>query len=160
MVLPAALYTIGYQKSRFEDLLAVLSETGIVTLIDVRDSPFSRLAQFSRPTLAKALGEAGIAYHHLGGLGNPTEGREAAQRGDQEGYRRIMMARLATPRGQADLGAAIALSHAGPACLLCQEREPSRCHRILIAAEMAHRAGFHVIHLKVPADDDRQPSLF
>ena len=76
--MPQTLFTIGYEKARLADFVATLVETGIETLIDVRDRPISRRPGFSKRQLAAALEEAGIFYVGLTALGTPPEGREAA----------------------------------------------------------------------------------
>src|ERR1700720_775195 len=72
------LFTIGHSTRGIDELLGLLAEHGIETLIDVRRFPASRRhPQFSREALAASLAAAGIAYVHepdLGGRRQPQPG--------------------------------------------------------------------------------------
>ena len=41
----------------------------------------------------------------------------------------------------------MALAAATPSCLLCFERDPNTCHRLIVADRMAAEAGFQIVHL-------------
>ena len=43
---------------------------------------------------------------------------------------------------------AASIRRAGPAALLCVERDPEACHRSLIAARLHERPGFEVADLR------------
>jgi uncharacterized protein (DUF488 family) len=76
------LFSIGYEKARFVDVVDALKNAGVATLIDVRDRPQSRRPGFSKNQLASGLAEAGISYVGLKALGTPPEGREANRSGN------------------------------------------------------------------------------
>ena len=70
------IFTVGHSTRPIEDLLALLAEHSVQTLVDVRRFPGSRRhPQFSRDALAASLAEAGIEYVHEPDLG----GRRAAR---------------------------------------------------------------------------------
>src|SRR3954447_988972 len=72
----APVFTLGHSTLPIEDFLALLTEHGVQTLIDVRRFPGSRRhPQFSRDALAASLPAAGIQYVHEPDLG----GRRAAR---------------------------------------------------------------------------------
>jgi uncharacterized protein (DUF488 family) len=131
------LRTIGYEGTTLPAFLATLVQAGVTTLVDVRDAPVSRKKGFSKTELAAALRSAGIAYVHLRWLGNPKPGRDAGRAGDIATYHRHYFARLATPEAQTALDEAARLAEAGGACLMCFERDPTHCHRTLVAKALA-----------------------
>ena len=138
------LYTVGYEGADVGGVIAALRRAGVTTLLDVRDAPISRKPGFSKKALREALEAAGIRYVHLRWLGNPRTGREASRSGDIPAFRRIYLARLATPEADAQLDEADCIATAGPACLLCFERDPARCHRTILAARLRERNGYAV----------------
>jgi uncharacterized protein (DUF488 family) len=143
------IWTIGHGTRPRDELVAVLREAGVCTLVDVRRFPGSRHnPQFNQPDLAAVLEHDGIAYRHAAELG----GRRAGEPGeDRFGCLRVAAfrsyaARMGTAAWQAALTAALA----EPApCAMCAETLWWRCHRRLIA-ELLHARGEHVVHLLGP----------
>src|SRR5258708_34629980 len=63
----ATVLTIGHSSMSIFDFLAILRETGVTAIADVRTSPFSRrLPHFSRDELRATLTEHNIRYVFLG----------------------------------------------------------------------------------------------
>lgn len=63
----AALYTIGHGARRAAELISILREAAIDTLVDVRAFPASkRNPQFAREPLSASLRDAGIGYDWQG----------------------------------------------------------------------------------------------
>ena len=145
----APLATIGYEATTINRVVAALLDAGIRHLIDVRAVPLSRKPGFSKRQLAAALDEAGLRYTNLRGLGTPKAGRIAARRGDTATMRRIFAAHMETPEAQADLAHAVAIARESPSCLLCFERDPAHCHRMLVAELMQPPALVH-LHAALP----------
>jgi uncharacterized protein (DUF488 family) len=141
------LYTIGYEKARLADVVAVLKAAGVATLIDVRDRPQSRRPGFSRRQLEAALAEAGIGYLGLKALGTPPEGRQANRQRQWDRFWRIVDGRLATAEAQHALEEAATVAAANPSCLLCYEADHRICHRNRVAHILAARRGFTIHHL-------------
>jgi len=144
------VWTIGHGTRSAEELVSVVHEAGVRTLVDVRRFPGSRHnPQFNEPALAAVLKEGGVAYRHAVELGGRLAGEPGA---DRFGCLRVAAfrsyaARMGTERWQAALAAALA----EPApCLMCSETLWWRCHRRLIA-ELLHARGEHVVHLLGPA---------
>jgi len=131
------LFTIGYEKTTPDALVAALVGAKVKTLIDVRAVPASRRPGFSKRALAERLEQDGIAYLHLRDLGTPKTGRDAAKAGDTATMRRIFAAHMERPEAQAALAEAIGIAVASPSCLLCLEREHDRCHRAIVSKMMA-----------------------
>jgi uncharacterized protein (DUF488 family) len=127
--------------------IAALHEAGVELVLDIRAVPASRKKGFSKNLLAAHLDEAGIGYRHLRGLGTPKAGREAARAGDIAAFERIFRAQLEEPEAVLDLGEALELAQTKPVCLLCMERDPEHCHRLIVAERMAKETGQKIRHL-------------
>lgn len=144
------VWTIGHGTRPAEELVSVLREAGVRTLVDVRRFPGSRHnPQFNEPALKTVLEQEGIAYRHAVELG----GRLAGEPGEERfGCVRVAAfrsyaARMGTEKWQAALAAALA--EPSP-CFMCSETLWWRCHRRLIA-ELLHARGTHVVHLLGPS---------
>jgi uncharacterized protein (DUF488 family) len=141
--------TIGHGTRPLEELVAMLTEAGVRTLVDVRRFPGSRRnPQFNRETVAAAVGAAGIAYRHAVGLGGRLADEPGEKRFDcvRVAAFRSYAARMGTEGWQADLERELAQ----PApCFMCSETPWTKCHRRLIA-ELLHARGHRVVHLLRP----------
>lgn len=126
------LFTIGYEGSTQDQLVAALQAAGVERVIDVRAVPLSRKPGFSKTVLAAGLRAAGIDYVHLKALGTPPEGREAARKGNRAGLERVYAAQLELPEAMAQAAEMLALAREKPSALLCFERDPGMCHRTLL----------------------------
>ncbi len=148
---PPGLFSIGYEGSAVDRVIAALLQAGVAHLLDVRAVASSRKPGFSRRQLAAAAQEAGLAYTHLRALGTPKPGREAARRGDAATLHRIYGAHLQAAEPQAELARAAAISREAPACLLCFERDHRMCHRDILAGLIQAGTGARVTHLLAEA---------
>ncbi len=144
---PDTIYTIGYEGADVTRFVAALKRGGVTLVLDIRAIPASRKKGFSKSPIATHLAESGIAYRHLRGLGTPKSGREAARRGDLTTFEDIFCAHLEEPEALLDFGEACKLAQAEPVCLLCMERDPLRCHRLIVAERMATKTGQAIDHL-------------
>lgn len=141
------VHTVGHGTRPVEELLEVLGEAGVRTLVDVRRFPSSRRhPQFDQPALAASLQDAGIGYRHAVELGGRLSGEPGEER-----FRCIRVAafrsyaaRMATPAWQDALAAALAEPEP---CFLCAETLWWRCHRRLIADVAVLGHGVPVRHL-------------
>ena len=151
--LPVTVYTIGHSTRSIGELVALLEESGIRRLLDVRRFPGSRRhPQFARDALSAALAERGIAYGHepdLGGMREPrpdspnTAWRVAAFRGYAD--------HMASPEFRAALGRVRAAAAGERVAVMCAEAVPWRCHRQLVADALV-AAGDEVRHVLGPGD--------
>jgi uncharacterized protein (DUF488 family) len=143
------LFTIGYEQTPAKAVLDELEQAGVKLLVDVRAIASSRRPGFSKNQLAAGLDARGISYLHLRGLGTPKEGREAARSGKYALLRKIYAAHLKTPQAREELDELSALvKKAGPVCILCYERDHTRCHRQWIAEIIEERDGVKVENLE------------
>jgi uncharacterized protein (DUF488 family) len=142
-------WTIGHGTRSAEELVSVVREAGVGTLVDVRRFPGSRHnPQFNQPALDAVLEEGGIAYRHAVELGGRLSGEPGE---DRFGCLRVAAFRSYAARmGAGGWQAALAAALAEPApCFMCSETLWWRCHRRLIA-ELLHARGQRVIHLLAP----------
>jgi uncharacterized protein (DUF488 family) len=147
------VFTVGHGTRPIEELLEVLGEAGVRTLVDVRRFPSSRRhPQFNQSALAAAVEDAGIAYRHAVELGGRRTGEPGEERFGciQVAAFRSYAARMATPEWQDALAAA--LLEPEP-CVMCAETLWWRCHRRLIA-ELLQARGHDVVHLLRPGHSE------
>ena len=143
----ARLFTIGYQGAGLAGFVDCLTSNAVHMLVDIRFSPFSRRPEFRQGPLRVAVEQAGIGYKHLHYLGNPPESRAAAQAGDMTRYRALFQAHLDTGAARTARAEVLELLRGGPTCLMCLERQPEDCHRLMVAERLAAEASLSVEHL-------------
>src|SRR5471030_921949 len=130
----AKLFTIGYEKSKPDALMAELKRAKVKLLVDTRAVAASRKPGFSKKQLAADLDQEGIAYLHLQKLGTPDEGRQAAHTGKMDVMWRIYAKHLKTPGAIEAMDELVGIVKSGQSvCLLCFERDKNLCHRSRIA---------------------------
>jgi uncharacterized protein (DUF488 family) len=151
-------WTIGHGTRSAEELVSVVREAGVGTLVDVRRFPGSRHnPQFNQPALEAVLEEGGIAYRHAVELGGRLSGEPGE---DRFGCLRVAAFRSYAARmGAGGWQAALAAALAEPApCFMCSETLWWRCHRRLIA-ELLHARGEQVVHLLGPGKQQAHKPL-
>lgn len=132
----STLFTIGYEGTDIDRFVATLRAVRIMALVDIRAVALSRKKGFSKTALRTRLNSEGIAYKHLNQLGDPKPGREAARAGRINEFRRIYTGHLRGPNAQASLKDLAELALTQSVCLLCFERDPTHCHRSIVAAHL------------------------
>jgi uncharacterized protein (DUF488 family) len=143
------IYTVGHGVRPIEELVAMLREADVRTLVDVRRFPGSRRnPQFNQGALSEGLEGAGIGYRHAVELGGRRSGEPGEERFGciRVAAFRSYAARMGTSAWQAALGTELA--QPGP-CFMCAETVWWRCHRRLIAELLVAR-GESVVHLLGP----------
>jgi uncharacterized protein (DUF488 family) len=130
------LYTIGYEGTDIDRFVATLKAVGVHLLADVRALPLSRKKGFSKNGLRVRIAQEGMEYVHFGALGDPKEGRDAARAGRFDQFRRIYNKHLAQTEPQEKLRELGALVEERPTCLMCFERDPTECHRLIVASQL------------------------
>ena len=152
------VWTIGHGTRSAAELVSVVREAGVRTLVDVRRFPSSRHnPQFNQPALRAALEEGGIAYRHAVELGGRLAGEPGEDVFDclRVAAFRSYAARMGTESWQKALAAALA--EPSP-CFMCSETLWWRCHRRLIA-ELLHARGEQVVHLLGPGKQQEHKLL-
>jgi uncharacterized protein (DUF488 family) len=138
------LFSIGHSNIPAERFIALLRETGVQAIADVRSTPFSRrFPWFSAKTLAATLAQHGVAYLPYGDAlgGRPRDA--TLYRDGVADYE--AMARQ--PDYRAGLDRLIADASRARVCLMCAEREPLDCHRCLLVARSLAERGLSVGHI-------------
>jgi uncharacterized protein (DUF488 family) len=127
------LYTIGYEGTDIDRFIGTLTAAGVKVLADVRALPLSRKKGFSKSALRTHLEREGIQYVHFRDLGDPKNGRLAARQGRYGMFRRVYSRHLRTPEARAALTELSKIAGHAPTCLMCFERDPVVCHRLMIS---------------------------
>jgi len=144
-----SIYTIGHSNRTANEFLQLLRSQDIQTLVDIRSHPYSRrYPQYSQDSLRAMLEENGITYHlasrHFGGkrkLKNVT--RHIAMEKDK------LRAFADYMDGEEFKAAAVQLvnlSNKALTVIMCAEKLPEHCHRMLISDYLILH-NFDVIHL-------------
>lgn len=140
------IWTIGYEKTTQDALIAALQGAGVQLLADIRYLPLSRRPGFSKSSLAAAAREGGIEYRHFKPLGTPADGRAAARRHDHAALERIYAGQLELPEALAAMAELRAVAEEQRVALLCYERNAAECHRSLLIGALL--ADFAVVDLE------------
>jgi uncharacterized protein (DUF488 family) len=140
------LYTIGYEGCEINQFLDVLSSVGIELVADIRALPLSRKFGFSKNSFKELLATRDIKYRHFRELGDPKTGREAAKQGDYRAFRKIYLTQFETKAAKSELRDLVAEANLLSTCLLCFEKSPRECHRLIVANSM-RSFGFTTINL-------------
>jgi uncharacterized protein (DUF488 family) len=117
---------------------------------DVRAFPSSRRhPQFNQRALATWLGEAGVEYVHLPGLGGRrTPAPHSPNGGWRESAFRGYADYMGSPEFQSSLGELEAVARDARTAIMCAEAVWWRCHRRLISDALV-AAGWRVEHLGI-----------
>jgi len=150
----AVFFTIGHSTRSTEELVAMLRDAGVATLVDVRTVPRSRTnPQFNQDALPAALAKAGISYVHipeLGGLRSRRKGEESSPNSfwDNASFRNYADYAMSEPF-RSGLDRLRKLGEGHRCAMMCAEAVWWRCHRRIIA-DYLMLAGEEVIHLMSP----------
>lgn len=140
------VFTIGHSTHTAEQFLGLLNTYGIDALIDVRSTPYSRIApQFNKEALADTLQEHGITYAHFAkefGARHTTPSLL-----DAKGRVDFDKVRASEPfkQGLSRLDAALDLGY--NITLMCSEGNPFDCHRFSMVSYQLVKDGFEVSHI-------------
>jgi uncharacterized protein (DUF488 family) len=140
------IFTIGYEGTDIDRFVQTLIAVGIDAVADVRAVPLSRKKGFSKNILRERLAEVGIQYLPMQALGDPKPGREAAKAGDFDRFRDIYSAHIDQPEVMAKVAELAEDAQDINMCLLCFERDPKTCHRLIVAERM-EPFGYTMMHL-------------
>ncbi len=139
------IFTIGHSTHALDRFLQLLARHSISAVADVRSQPSSRLhPQFDREPLRRELRAAGIDYVFLGKElgGRPTDNS------CHDGTGQVDYDAVAST---ANFGAGMDRLWAGaeryPVALLCSERDPLTCHRMLLIARRWSERGGDALHI-------------
>ena len=145
------LYTLGYEGTDIDRFVAALRAAGIRRLAALRAVSRSRKPGFSKTALAARLTAEGIDYRHFLALGAPKPARDAARAGRHQELFTRYAEHLRSEPARAALKDLATAAREQPPCLLCFERDPTTCHRSLVAGELVRSEGFEVEDLYAEA---------
>ncbi len=137
--------TIGHSNHGLNFLIKLLRQHRVTAVADVRSTPYSRFnPQFNRNSLCGNLKRFGIEYVYLGhALGGRSDDPDCY---DEEG--RVRYDRVAeTESFQHGLDRVIRGAADHRIVLLCAEREPFECHRMLLVARALDERDIAVEHI-------------
>jgi uncharacterized protein (DUF488 family) len=141
------IYTIGFTKHTAEQFFEKLKSARVKRIIDIRINKSSQLAAFARgsdlPYLLDAIG--GIPYLSNSELA-PTKELLKSYRYKEIRWEEFEKSYLKQIK---DSAAILKLNRIDfeDACLLCSEDTAKKCHRRLLAEELAKIWGAEIIHL-------------
>ena len=145
------VWTIGHSTRTWEEFLALLKESEIQHLADVRHFPSSpRVPWTNRRTLADALTREDLGYEHLEDLGGyRTARRDSRNTGWRNAGFRGYADHMETEAFQAALTGLLRRAAHVRTAVMCAEAVPWRCHRSLLADALLVR-GARVMHILAP----------
>ena len=135
------LFTIGYEGIDQSQFLSWLSNYKINVVADVRDLPLSRKKGFSKSALSDFLEKNKIAYINFRELGAPKELRTyLINTKDYKTY--FKKYKNIVSKNSAAIDTILDTIKDGKnVALLCYEKDPSTCHRSVVADEVKKRDG-------------------
>ena len=138
------IFTIGHSTHSIEYFIDLLKVRGITAIADVRSAPYSRFQpQFNREALSQSLIEAGMEYVFFG----DSIGGRSQNPNDFENNRVIYSRLKKNPHFANGLDRVIAGSEKFKIALMCSEKEPLECHRMLLVGQTLHELGQQVTHI-------------
>ena len=134
------IFTIGYERRDGEELVSLLLDAGVDTLVDVRERAMSRRADFRGKALRARCEEAGIAYLPMQQLGSTDQMRDELKGSrDYDAFHRTFRA-YAERELEEPLLRLADEARQRTVCLICYERAHEECHRSTVADLVADAA--------------------
>ena len=129
-------FTIGYSEREILQFVEILRKTGVKTLVDVREEPYSiHKPDFNKEYLWNALNQYGIKYKHYPELGAPKEERlKLAKSQDRASFFTWYDSNVIPTLAKIDFD-----SLEYPIAIMCLELDPTHCHRHRIALQLEKR---------------------
>jgi uncharacterized protein (DUF488 family) len=124
----ADFFTVGYTGRKTDEIIELLKEHQVQTLVDIRQNPISMYRpELSKNNLAKLLAENGMFYSHAPQLGVPRDIRAKAI---ETGSRTVIWTWYDTTVVPEFLNLHSFLNgFEHPVALMCTEIDPHECHR-------------------------------
>ena len=141
---PRTLYTVGHSNHPIDEFVGLLKRHGITVVADVRSAPYSGYAQhFNKEPLAAYLKRHEVEYVFLGKeLGARPDDSSCYKNG------RVEFKKLATTflfnQGLERLWKGVQ-THS--VALMCAEKDPTTCHRMILVCRNLRSMGWHIQHI-------------
>lgn len=134
------IFTIGYEGREIDEFISRLKDFNVTRLIDVREIPLSRKQGFSKSTLKERLESENIEYVHMRSLGSPSEIRQKLKiDGDYNHFFNAYSEHLSHNKDA--IMEAYRYIADGVNCIMCFERFPEKCHRLVVANRIKEQDG-------------------
>jgi len=119
---------MGYTGRKIEEMLLLLKQHGVRTLVDIRQNAISMYRpELSKNNLARILEENGLFYVHMPQLGVPRDIRAKAM---DTGSREVIWAWYDENVVTFSFDLYFFLNgHEHPVAFMCTEIDPHECHR-------------------------------
>jgi len=139
------VYTIGYERRDADELMQLLKDVAITTLVDIREKPISRIADFREEALRFRCADTGIQYVACAELGSPADHREELKRsGDFQAFGAKFRSHVRRS-GRDAVRRVAALASTRLIALLCYERLHEECHRSIVADLVAREINATIV---------------
>lgn len=131
-------YTIGHYNHSIEQFLQFIKSAGIDFVADVRSFPGSRrIPHFNKTELRRWLKEADLSYRHFKNLGGRRKLSSEVGEELNAGWKNRSFHNYAdyslTEDFQVGMDELMAVGMNQRVVLMCSERHPARCHRLIIS---------------------------
>lgn len=138
------LFTIGHSVHTIEKFIELLKSHNITALCDVRSSPYSRFtAQFNRDFLKDELAKQHIAYIYLGSELGPRSSDQSCYVDGKVQYNLLSKTDL-FQQGLRRLRKGMTSYRIA---LMCAEKDPIVCHRMILICRNLRDADIHIWHI-------------
>lgn len=149
----SCLFTVGHSKHSAGAFVALLKKHDITAIADVRSDPYSKFnPQFNRESIQNVLGEHTISYVFLGQeLGARRDERECYV--DGKARYDLIAKTPAFARGLERIRNGMRTHRVA---LMCAERDPVTCHRMILVTRHLRSASSAISHIR--EDGTAEPS--
>ncbi len=138
------LFTIGHSVHSIERFVELLKTHGITALCDVRSSPYSRFTpQFNRESLKDELVKHHIIYQYLGTELGPRSADPSCYENGKVQYNRL----AGKKNFQQGLTRLLKGMEIYRIVLICAEKDPIMCHRMLLICRHLRRDDIAIRHI-------------
>lgn len=143
---PHTVFTIGHSTHGIDSFLRLLFNYNINCVIDVRSTPYSRIApQFNKSELSKSLKMHDILYAHFGKEFGARHTDQALL--DDDGIVDFAKVRKSEVFNDGMKRLQNALLQDYTIALMCSEANPFDCHRFSMISYQLIQEGMSVIHI-------------
>lgn len=151
------VWTVGHSKHEITGFIEIISMHEIEVIVDVRTSPFSKMApQFNKELLRAALATSGVDYIHMGESlgGRPSQDDFY----DAKGHVFYDMMAETTEFKSGILRLTQGMERFRVA-VMCSEASPEKCHRTLLVGRVLQKIGHRVVNILPDSSSEEQEDL-
>ena len=143
------IFTVCHSDMSINSFLSLMEKSSVRVVADVRSNPASaRFPHFERRALAHELEKFGIVYRwfrDLGGRRPPTHGEEYHTSFEDSSLMRYAAA-MNTSAFMSSVQELVGIASSAVTAIMCAERNPDYCHRLLLADKLEVE-GARVVHI-------------